>query len=277
MDYKMIKQQYKFIGLLLLLAIFSACSQKRIEIKKPIKLAGADFVMDQMHKNHSTFEWFTGKAKVDFFDGKKKTPFTAQVRMKRDSIVWISISGSVGIEGARLLLSQDSVKYINRIDKTYFAGSYEFLSDLLQTEIDFNMIQSLLIAKDFSWMDSQNLKVRLDNQVYQIESTNKRDLKKQSKMTTFAIPVYHQSLWISPESFKIQKIKIKEIGKVGKKISASYSQYKLVKEQLVPYAMSVEFDNEKGMNLDLIYSKISLNEAVGFPFSINEKYTAIIL
>lgn len=238
---------------------------------------GPDYVLDKMHQNQSTFVWFSGKAKVDFIQGKRKTPFTAQMRIKRDSAIWISISTGIGVEGARLLLTQDSVKYINRINKTYFIGSYKFLSALIGTNIDFCMVQALLTAKDFSWHDYQDLKAKLDNRLYKLESTNRHKLKKQSKLISFEDPVYYQSLWINPETFKIERIKIKEIGKENKKIFASYRRYKLVNEQLIPYSIDIELDSEKGMSIEMVYYKISLDQEVGFPFSISKKYSPIEL
>lgn len=238
---------------------------------------GPNYVLKKMHENKSTFQWFSGKAKVDFIQGKKTTPFTAQMRIKRDSAIWISVSSGIGVEGARLLLTQDSVKYINRINKTYFIGNYRFLSNLIDTEINFFMIQALLTANDFSWYDYQNLKAKLDNRLYQLESTNRHKLKKQSKLISFDSPVYYQSLWINPTTFKIERIKIKEIGKENKRIFASYQQYKTVEEQLIPYSVDIDLVNDKEMSLEMVYYKISLGKEVSFPFSISKKYSPVEL
>lgn len=277
MDYKMNKRFLSLFNFILILLVFSSCHSQRVEKKKPIKLMGADYVLKQMHENQSTFTWFNGKAKVDFTDGDKRTVFTAQLRMKRDSAIWISLSNGIGIEGARFLLTQDSVKYINRIDKTFFVGDYEYLSGLIDTHIDFNMIQSLLTAKDFSWYDYQNLKAKLDNQSYQLESNNRHKLKKHSKLPNLENPIYYQSLWVNPETYKIERVKIKEIGNENNRIFASYDHYKAINKQLIPHTMDFGLDNEKGINLELVYSKISLDEEVGFPFSISKKYASVQL
>lgn len=267
---------YIFSFIFIIIAL-SSCQTQRARLKKPIKLMGADHVLEKMRQNQSAFNWYSGKAKVDFIEGKKKTALMAQVRIKYDSVIWVSISNSIGIEGARLLLTQDSVKYLNRIDKTYFEGDYVFLSNILDSDIDFSMIQALLTAKDFSWYDYQDLKAKLDNRLYQLESTNRRQLKKQSKLISFENPVYYQSLWINPETFKIERIKIKEIGKEKNKIIASYKQYKTVDKQRMPYSMDIELDSEKGMSLEMEYYKINLDEVVSFPFSISKKYTLVEL
>lgn len=271
------KRLLYFFTFTIVILFFTSCQSQRSSIKKPIKLFGPEYVLEQMHQNQSEFEWFSGKAKVDLVEGRKKSPFTAQLRIKRDSVIWISISSGVGIEGARILLTQDSVKYINRIEKTFFLGNYSFLSSLIGAEIDFDKVQALITAKDFSWCENQDLKVKVDNQLYQLESTQSHKLKKQSKLTNFEDPVYYQSIWINPETFKIDRIKIKELGKENKKILASYKQYRSVDGQKIPYAMDIEFDSEKGMSVEMVFYKVSLDEKVSFPFSISKKYSEIIL
>lgn len=265
------------ISLAGLILILSSCQNRNIRKKSPIKLMGADYVLNEMHNKQARFEWFSGKAKVDFIQGKKKNPFTVQMRIKRDSTIWVSVSTGIGIEGARLLLTQDSVKYLNRLDKTYFISDYNFLSNLINTEINFGMIQALLLAKDFSWYDYQDLKVRLDKRLYQIESTNRHQLKYLSKNNTTESAVYHQSLWISPETFKIQKLRIKEIGNESKKIAASYKQYRSINKQLFPYEMNIELNNEKGMRMEMVYYRINFDDSLDFPYSIPSKYTQIEL
>ena len=276
-DYKMNKTQGYLFALLILTIVLSSCRSQRAKNKIPIKLLGHDYVTDKMHENESTFDWFSGKAKVDFIDGKKKFPFTAQLRMRKDSAIWISLSTGIGVEGARILLTQDSVHYINRIDKTYFEGDYNLLSSLIDTDIDFNMIQALLTAKDFSWYDYQDLKARVDNQMYQLESTNRHKLKKHSKEGKIEDPVYYQSLWVNPNTFKIERIKIKKLGKENRKIYASYKQYKSVDHHLVPYTMDIDIESDNGMRLEIVYYKINLDQKISFPFSVSKKYVPLKL
>lgn len=48
-------------------------------------------------------------------DGKKMD-VNAQIRMYKDSIIWVSITAILGIEGLRAYITTDSVKcWINRI------------------------------------------------------------------------------------------------------------------------------------------------------------------
>ena len=57
---------------------------------------------------------------VEYSEDKGKTSLKGQLRIQSDSLIWLTFSPALGIEAARVLLTNDSVKFINRLNKTYF-------------------------------------------------------------------------------------------------------------------------------------------------------------
>ena len=47
----------------------------------------------------------------------KKNDFNAFIRMRKDSVLWVSVNALLGIEAFRVLITPDSVKVINKLDK----------------------------------------------------------------------------------------------------------------------------------------------------------------
>ena len=90
-----------------------------------------------------TFMNAKGKAQVNM-KGEKQSANLA-VRLRRDSIIWVSGS-LVGIEGVRAVLTPDSVRVLNRLQKTYFSGGYDYLSKLLNVPVSFAQMQALLLG-----------------------------------------------------------------------------------------------------------------------------------
>src|SRR5688572_9711280 len=88
-------------------------------------------VYDRIMKNRIDFNTFSAKVKVDFegSDGKK-SDFNAFIRLKKDSVMWISIIAAFGIEGFRVLITPDSVKVINKLDKVIQLRSVEYLREV---------------------------------------------------------------------------------------------------------------------------------------------------
>ena len=72
----------------------------------------------------NTFKTKTLSARVSVSTDIKgnKTNFTINIRMKSDSIIWISISPLLGIEVARVVATQDSIKFLDRLKLSRFQG-----------------------------------------------------------------------------------------------------------------------------------------------------------
>ena len=108
---------YLFIVLLLLV---SSCTSKK------------KLVSPMAHVSH--FEWMTAK-----FNGELTTEngntvlnsqlssfnFTGALRIRRDSAVWLSAAAFLGVESVRVLVTNDSVFMINRINQTYLTETLE--------------------------------------------------------------------------------------------------------------------------------------------------------
>jgi hypothetical protein len=111
-----------------------------IDTTKPI----APEIIDVL-KNSFEFDYLSYKAKCDYKDPNMDQSFTMNIRMKRDSILWISIT-AVGFEVARAVLDKDSVKVISRLEKKYFVYGYDYIKKLSGTTLSLGQIQNLLTA-----------------------------------------------------------------------------------------------------------------------------------
>src|SRR4026208_2558948 len=68
--------------------------------------------------HHISFNTFSGKIKVNFDDSRgKNNDFNAFIRIRKDSVIWVSINAALGIEAFRIMITPDSVKVLNKIDK----------------------------------------------------------------------------------------------------------------------------------------------------------------
>lgn len=69
---------------------------------------------------------------------------TLQVRMQRDSAVWVSATALLGMEVGRLLIRPDSIKWINRLESTYEVHPYQKVEEWLGYNLEFGALQDLL-------------------------------------------------------------------------------------------------------------------------------------
>lgn len=262
------------LGLIAISLFWTSCSGSKKAIKTPLKEQGSEYLISQMKENQNHFETFKGKALASITSNGKTNDLKINIRIRKDSVIWVSISAGVGLEAARVMLTRDSVLFLNRIDKTFFAGNYQFINRMINAKVDFDIVQALLTGNDFKWYDYQELKASIDNQSYQLESAHRRKLKKYSKLNE-EINVVYQSIWLNPITFKIERIKIKEINNNNKKIDAFYSNFKTINDQVLPMQYDITISAKEDAKIDASLLKVDLNTNLSFPFNIPSKYEEI--
>lgn len=99
---------------------------------------------DKKRENHIKGLWVK-KVKGSIRYNDDTYSFKANYRIKRDSMIIISIMNPVGIEAIRILCRTDSFGFVNRVSREYFHGSYNVLQEKIGYEASYNFIQSVLL------------------------------------------------------------------------------------------------------------------------------------
>src|SRR5690606_26928462 len=73
------------------------------------------------------FESFSGKARMLLRDGSKVRDVKTNIRIRKDSVIWMSFS-VIGVQGGKALINHDSITIVNNVDNEYFVFEYEELS-----------------------------------------------------------------------------------------------------------------------------------------------------
>ncbi|MDR0969226.1 MAG: DUF4292 domain-containing protein [Lentimicrobiaceae bacterium] len=273
----------QFCGWFLFVAIvsmvfFVSCTTTRKTIKAPLKERGAAYLVRKMREAELNFETFSTKAKVSATIGKgNSTNFNAVIRIQKDSLIWFSISFAIGIEVARVKITPDSVFFLNHFQKNYFVGESSMLSKLFQTNLDYDILQSLLIGNDLSDYEDNGFKASIEKLEYKLMAANRQKVKKEIKKSTDQ-SVYIQHIWLNPDNFKISQINIKEYAENDNRtLAVSYDNFEsVVGTQQMPSSLQINLNFDQNVQLKLSYSNIKINEKLSFPFNIPNKYSKIL-
>jgi len=264
-------------GAYLIIAIFiiagmSSCKSKRSLYKKPIKAEGPEYLFEKLKQNEFQFETFSAKFNAEYSMDRKPFEFKGQVRIVKDSVIWITFGQDLGIEIARMIITRDSVKFLDRFNKKYFVGDYKFVNEFLKTSIDFGILQSIILGNDFEYYEKAKFKAAIDGGEYRLTTTGRSKLKKYVRNNSDEERIFLQSIWLNPDNFKITRIKIKELTQNSKKLTAMYSNFEDINGRLFPFKMAYEVEAESPITVKVKYSKIILNKSLKFPFKIPSKY-----
>ena len=138
----------KIIALLALVVLVGGgCHRKAVPTKStgPGTSVAVAKVEPSVKAKNTDFLFFQAKGRAQVELKGNKQGANVSVRLRRDSIIWVSAS-LVGIEGVRAILTPDSVRVVNRLQKTYFSGGYDFLSKLLNVPVSYEQMQALLLG-----------------------------------------------------------------------------------------------------------------------------------
>jgi hypothetical protein len=268
-----------FVLLPLLLGAFwmmSSCKTKRHILRQPLKEHGFSYLYSKMNENHVKFKTLNTKFNINYYEENSKTGLKGQMRMSMDSLTWISFSPALGIEAARILLTNDSVKFINRLNKTYFTGKYQILDSLLNTTIEYSILQSMLLGNDLTQYDVNKFKASIENGLYRINIKERRKIRKYMKSGEISSKVLVQNIWLDPETFRIKKIELKELGNDSKKLLVVYDEYVEIEGQYFPKKMSIRINADKEIYMEIEFLKFRLNIEQNYPFKIPSKYDLLI-
>jgi len=262
----------RIIILLVFFISIVGCSVERKTIKQPIKEQGADYLFNQLKNNELKFNTFFGKFSAEAtIDGETNT-FSGNIYIVKDTLIWLSIQ-KIGLEAARMLLTPDTAKFMNRINKTFFIGDFSYINKLFNTDFDFDIVQSIIIGNDMAYYDNSKFKASIDNNMmYKLSTFNRRKLKKTLKMDNDSSRVLTQDIWLDPYTFKISKILIKEVKNENRKLVAEYDDYKVEEGQIYPSSIIFSILEDKKFIVKINFNKVVFNSYESKPYKVPASY-----
>lgn len=257
---------------MLAIAVVS-CSPSRKAIKAPIREEGPEYLFKSLKDHELKFTYFSGKFSAEYKNKKKTTSFNGQIRIRKDSAIWLSLTPGLGIEALRLIITQDSVKMINKLNNTYFIEDYEVVNRFLNTNIDFDILQAYLLGNDLEFYENGKFRAGIDRGMYKLSTAQRMKLKKYVRNSREEVRAFIQNIWLDPESFKIREADVKEISNEKIKLQAEYGDFEDVNGQLFPKKLDVTIWADNTIKVTAQFSRISVDVPQQFPFRIPSGYT----
>ena len=109
-----------------------------------------------------SFEWLTANMAIQAEgNGMAYNDLSGQIRMRKDSIVWLNVTATMGVEVLRAKISNDSVWLLNRLEKTYLAEPLDTVSAQLGIPLSLPLVQILLLDNNQGLAPVENQTVQL--------------------------------------------------------------------------------------------------------------------
>lgn len=239
------------------LVFFSSCSKKFI---------GFDVLeRNKLEVQATNYSYLSTKTKINYTDGDSKINANAVLRIKKDSIIWFSITPALGIEAARGIITRDSLVLVDRMNKVYVALDYKSLSERYNFDIDYSLLQSIILGNP------------------------PKDLQRNERVTretAYALVEQKEgdalfNNYISTKLSKLEKLEITDVP-TKNSLRLAYSKFQLLDDfHIFPFQSSISLEyNKPGesktylTNIQIDHNKVDIEDGkrLKFPFSIPQKY-----
>ncbi len=207
--------------------------------------------------NQNDFNFLTTKSKVIVKTETGEQNVNITIRIKKDSLLWLS-AGLMGIEGVRAVISADSIKMIDKINKKAYIFDFATLSKKFNFDLNFKLIQAILIGN--MPLEQSQLDEVLTEAAGQIIRQNREPISIDNYI----------------ETSQLRSIKVKE--QRGNTLTIQYTEFQAVNALLFPFLSNttISFMKENKRietNISIQHQKVEIPiEPLAFPFSIPATY-----
>ena len=284
----------KFILIVILLIAlgFSSCKTSREITTTHVKPIGTAKLLKNIEENSLVYESLSiSRINAQYSGNQSKTSFRISLKAIKDQKI-LGLITKLNIPVGRILLTPDSVIYVNYIERNYFVDDYTFLSNFLNIDLDFATIQSIISNSAFSYRNDEKDKdfrafsTSVESGMYVLQSEKERKFyRMEEKGKTGKIErrlkrlddnaLILQKMSFNPTNFALVKLLIEDKTN-NRKMEMIFDEFVKIMDKDYPGAIDMSFNSESdNIVLKLRMNGFSTEKLDSLNLVIPEKYQQI--
>jgi hypothetical protein len=245
----------KLLALLsLLLFTISSCRKTPVKSSKLAEKYGVENI---------DFTYLTSKSRLAYQDDKQNLKSGIDVRMQKDSVIWLSARPMLGIEAMRMLVRRDSIFLIDRINKTYSVMDFVQLSAKAGADLNFDRLQAILLGNMPLWEKANGIERETEGENFVLKTQeNQWEIAMRVGRSHRKLVFLEIMLPNTPNFMRVNYANFVEVGKCKMPHEVQSDISFLQKGEVSTAQIEIE------------HKKITLTqEAMSFPFAIPSGYS----
>ena len=214
---------------------------------------------DKVKIDEIDFKYLKAKAKVSFKSPKESQNVNVDIRMKKDSLIWMNIS-ALGFSVASALFDKDVVKFYDKFHGEYNEYTYSAFAEKFNFNITYDILQSLIVGNR-PFKKNKSRVVR-ENEYYLLKQEQDRVL----------IDNY------IGENKKLKKLLLTQED-TNNKLTLDFDNFTMLNQYLFPNSSLITVDYKSNEDqkmyqtvVNIKHTKVELlNTPLEFPFKVPEK------
>lgn len=260
---------FKNVKLFFLISFLSSlvlvsCKSKStaVEAVKNDSKKSINKIIENYYNNKNEFSTLYIKASAQYATEKQSQNVTAEIKIKKDEQILISIR-FLGITMAKALITPTKVSYYEKMGGTFYEGDFSALSQMLGTDLDYSKVQNLILGRAIDNLKEGKYTETLIDQEYRLDEVSDFNTKK--------------SYFIDANTYLMNKQEVTQT-KEERMIQVLYSNKKEFKEMSLPLGINIESYQKKAkVAINLSFNTVTFNDELSFPYSVPNDYKRIII
>lgn len=203
------------------------------------------------------FTTFYGRAKASYDAPDASGNATVYIKIKKDSIIWMSITGALNIEGARVLITPDSVKIMNRLDHTVRLSSITHLQQITKLPFSFSDFQDVILGK--AVLSNNNVSFRFSKDSITVLSGD--DVLK------YMFAFTKKDFLLGQGNYQSQ------IPGHATEANIFYNDYQKVNDKWFSTSRDIAVSGDNTAAIEVNFKEYSFNQPLDYVFTISKNYT----
>lgn len=283
-----IKNIYLFLIVVAFSAgMFSCKSSQEIVRVENLKPLSPNRLLNNLEKSAFDYKAMEmSRISCQYESRTQNVSFRAVVKAVNNEAILLTFS-KMNVPVGKVLLTPDSVKFINFIERSYFTGNYDYISNLLGIDIDFEIVNAILSNNAFSFRDDKfrEFTADIDSGMYVLKSVKDRKLDKvmkkgKDKKIDRLLKRFDENDFIEQTLFVDSKFKLRKIildDPLNQRMGIiSFSEFMKVGRQMYPGEINMQFVSPKDrLQLKIKIGKLTMEKNQNLNFKIPERYQQI--
>ena len=265
--------------LFIIVLLFTSCALKKEYVIGDSKGITAKKIVKTIEQNQNKFTSLQARARIDYSSNNKIKTNTVTIRVLAGEKVWISAP----LGAIRLLITKDSIKYYNKLERNYIKTDFSYIEDLLGLNVTYDMLEKLLFGQPVLELGSRDFEKKLNKENNQTPNKLRSYIFK--KAVNFDNNQFIGLFYINPYNFKLNSQKFfKEMDSIkaadkprmlknSQTFSINYKNYTTINKEVYPKRILFLDSNNKSINIDM--KSVAINKKLNIPFKIPRGYNQI--
>lgn len=212
-----------------------------------------------LQSKNLNFNTLSLKGKANLAVNGDENNVTMAIRIQKDKKIWLSVSAIAGIEVARVIITPDTLKLLNRLEKTYTKKPISYIYDFTTKQVNFKLLQSVLSGNVIDDFMKEESDLAQENGVW-VLSGQTENLAYRTVFNTL---------------FKLAETTLND-AKAAQAFKVIYGNYTPINNALFPSSLKINtMSGAKKIDLSIEFNKIEADGLVEFPFTVPKSFKLI--